>query len=101
MIENESKTTYLCPVLGKRYAQVQQDKCQPQMQNLAKTTLPISYIGIFPFITPKAFGGSEPLVVKILAEKFGFLSKFVPERAYDVTKENGTTFGMVHSVILN
>ena len=99
MIGNESKTTYLCPVLGKRYAQVQQDKCQAKMKNLAKTTLPITYIGIMPYVKHNPFGGSESLVIKILAEKFGFLTKFVPERAFDVTKKNGTTFGMVYRVI--
>ena len=62
--------------------------------------MPISFIGIPPFIKYNPFGGSELLVTQILAEKFGFWPKFVPERAFDVTKVNGTTYGMVHRVRL-
>ena len=60
--------------------------------------LPISFIGIVPYIKQNPFGGSETLVIKMLAKKYGFLPSFIPERAYDVTKANGTTFGMVHRV---
>ena len=62
--------------------------------------MPISFIGLTPFIKYNPLGGSEFLVTQILAEKFGFLPKFVPERAFDVTTANGTTFGMVHRVRL-
>ena len=61
--------------------------------------IPISFIGIVPFIKFNPLGGSEFMVMKILAEKFGFTPYFLPERAFDVTRANGTTYGMVHRVI--
>ena len=60
--------------------------------------MPISLIGPQPYIKYNPLGGSELLVTRILAEKFGFLPNLIPEQAFDVTKANGTTFGMVHRV---
>ena len=91
---------YLCPGLGIEYAEISEVRCQAGLQNPFGKTLPISYIGISPFIKRNPFGGSEPLVIEILAQKFGFYPKFVPERAWDVTRKNGTTYGMVHRVRL-
>ena len=43
------------------------------------------------------FGGSEPLVMQMLAKKYRFHPKYMKARAYDVTEfANGT--GMVHMV---
>ena len=95
---NGSRKTYLCPVLGKAHAEIHHDKCLSELQHPNGKTLPISFIGIVPYIKHIPFGGSEPLVIKMLAKKYGFLPNFVPERAYDVTKVNGTTYGMVHRV---
>ena len=49
--------------------------------------MPVSYIGINPYIKfqkgkPDNPLGSEPVVMKILAEKFGFVAKFVPQKAF-------------------
>ena len=90
--------TYLCPVLGKVYAEISRVLCPSELQYPMGKTLLISFIGISPFIKYKPIGGSEFLVIKILAQKFGFFPKFVPERAFDVTKANGTIYGMVHRV---
>ena len=95
---NGSRKTYLCPVLGKAHAEIHHDKCLSELQHPNGKTLPISFIGIVPYIKHNPFGGSEPLVIQMLAKKYGFLPNFVPERAYDVTKVNGTTYGMVHRV---
>ena len=95
---NKSRSTYLCPVLGKAHAELQQIKCQPELQHPNGKTLSVSFIGQEPYIKYKPFGGSEPLVIQILANKFGFQPNFVLERAFDVTKANGTTYGMVHRV---
>lgn len=84
--------------MGKEFADISEVMCQSELQNPFGKTLSISYIGIIPFIKRNPFGGSEPLVIKLLAKKFGFSPKFVPERAFDITKINGTTFGMVHRV---
>ena len=86
--------------MGKEFAEISEVVCQSQLQNPYGKTLQISCIGIIPFIKRNPFGGSEPLVIKLLAEKFGFTPKFVPEKAFDITKVNGTTFGMVYRVRL-
>ena len=38
--------------------------------------------------------------MNMLAEKFKFQPEYIPERAYDVVKENGTLYGMLHRVRL-
>ena len=95
---NVSRTTYLCPELGKSYPVIHNIKCHPNMRSPNGKTLPISFIGIVPYIKQNPFGGSENLVIKMLAMKYGFLPRFIPEKTFDVTMANGTTFGMVHRV---
>ena len=96
--DKEKETTFLCPVLGQTYAEISQGECSPDLQQPRGKSLPISFIGLPPYIKYNPVGGSEFLLTQILAKKFGFLPKFVPERAFDVTKENGSLFGMVHRV---
>ena len=95
----EVGTTSLCPVLGKMFAEVRQGLCPLILQHPVGKKIPISFIGTQPYIkyTP-TIGGSEFLVVKMLAKKYRFLPDFKPERAFDVTKKNGSTYGMVWSV---
>ena len=93
-------TTYLCPALGKVHAELHHDKCHPTLLNPLGKNLQVSYIGINPYIKHNPFGGSEYKVVRLLSEKFGFLPHFVPERTFDITKSNGTTYGMVYRVSL-
>ena len=84
--------------MGKDHAEIQQVKCSPTLQQPFGKRLRISFIGIEPFIKYKPFGGSEFKVIEIFAKKFGFLSNFQPERAFDITIANGTAYGMVHRV---
>ena len=51
-----------------------------------------------PFISYNPVGGSDFLVVKILAKKFGFSPKFIPEKSYDIVRNNSTTYGMLYRV---
>ena len=95
--------THLCPVLGKTFAEVHYDSCLPEMQHPNGKTLPISFIGIVPYIKYNPFGGSEPLVIQILAKKHGFQPNFIPEKAFDTSRQgkwkaNGTAYGMLHRV---
>ena len=73
------------------------------MQQPNGKTLPISFIGIVPYIKYNPFGGSEPLVIQMLAKKHGFQANFIPEKAYDTSRQgkwkaNGTAYGMLHRV---
>ena len=91
--------THLCPVLGKPYTEKFKKRCPTELKKANGKTLPISFIGIMPYIKYNPFGGSEPLIIRMLAKKHEFIPNFVAEQAYDRTKlDNGTTYGMVHRV---
>ena len=51
-----------------------------------------------PYISYNPIGGSEILIVKILANKFKFIPKYIPETSYDAVNQNGTFSGMMHRV---
>ena len=76
-LDNISKTTYLCSVLGSPYAEIHDKQCLPEMRLPNGKILPISFIGIIPYIKYKPFGGSEPLVIQMLARKYGFIPHFI------------------------
>ena len=65
-------------------------------------TLSISFVGIAPHITYNPVGGSEFMVIKILAKKYQFIPKFTPAHSWDnIHRENKTKiYGMVHWVSL-
>ena len=98
LIDGKNAITCLCPVLGKRHAQTYNGLCPHHTQTPYGKELKISFIGVGPYINYDPIGGSEFLIVKILAEKFKFRSKFIPERAYDMVEQKGTFYGMLHSV---
>ena len=84
------------------YAEVRPGLCPWILQHPVGKKITISFIGTQPYIKYRpTIGGSEFLVIKMLAEKFRFLPDFKPERAFDVTKKNGSTYGMVWSVRKN
>ena len=92
-------TKSLCPVLGKAFAEVWLGLCPSILQDPRDKRIPVSFIGPEPYIKYKpTIGGSEFLALKMLAQKFKFLPDFRPEVAIDVTKKNGSTYGMVWSV---
>ena len=91
-------TTCLCPVLGKTHGQTYNGLCRGQFQKPYGKELKISFIGTGPYINYNPIGGSEFLLVKILAEKFKFKPNFIAERSYDIVEQNGTFYGMLHRV---
>ena len=94
----ESETTFLCPTFGKTHAVLHNRLCPKELENPYGKELKISFIGASPYITYSPVGGSDILVVNMLAEKFKFLPKFLPERSYDLVISNGTTYGMLYRV---
>ena len=90
--------TSLCPTLGKTNAELYSGQCPKHLQSTHGKDLKISFIGIKPYISYNPAGGSDFLVVKILAKKFRFSPKFIPERSYDMVRNNGTTYGMLYQV---
>ena len=97
--DGEAATKSLCPVLGKTFAELRLGLCPVILQDPKEKKLPVSFIGPKPYIKYKpTIDGSDFLVVKILAQKFKFLPDFKQERTFDVTRKNGSTYGMVWSV---
>ena len=88
----------LCPVVGKRWAQIVNGACPKHTQSPHGKELNISFIGHPPFITYMPIGGSEFLLMRLLAQKFNFRPKFIPERSYGIVKVNGTLYGRLHAV---
>ena len=94
--------TSLCPTLGKKYAQMHQGICPFHLQKPANKVLKIFFIGVPPFIKyPKdgrKLGGSEFLVMELLAKKHKFVPLFLPAKSFDIVKTNGTQYGLVYQV---
>ena len=84
--------------MGKTHAQTYNGVCPGHFQMPYGKELKISFIGIKPYINYDPIGGSEFLIIKILAEKFKFKPKFIPEKAYDTVNRNGIFYGMLHRV---
>ena len=90
--------TSLCPTLGKTNAEPYSGQCPKHLQSPYGKELRISFIGSKPYISYDPVGGSDFLVVETLAKKFTFSPKFIPERSYDMVRNNGTTYGMLYQV---
>ena len=85
MLDDENIVTFLCPVLGKPYAEEHDKRCPTDLKQPSRKTLPISFIGVMPFITYDPFGGSDPMVIQMLAKKHEFMPNFIAEQGgYDV-----------------
>ena len=97
-----SKMTSLCPTLGKKYVQIHQGFCPLHLQKPANKELKIFFIGAHPFVKyPKDFGklgGSEFLVMNLLAMKHKFIPNLRPAKSMDIVETNGTQYGLVYQV---
>ena len=95
----------LCPTLGKKYALIYHDTCPAHLQKPDNKILPVFFIGINPFIkSPQVYGklgGSEFLVMKVLAMKHKFIPNLIPAKGFDIHETNGTKFGLVYQVTMN
>ena len=103
----EAKVRSLCPMLGQTYPILVEGFCPTHLQSPRNKVLPISYIGDPPFIRFDSFtgqsggltGGSDFLVIKVLAQKFSFTPKFRFGEYYShITTEDGDWLGMVAQV---
>ena len=99
--DGESERTFLCPTLGKTHAVLHNRLCPKELENPYGKELKISFIGASPFISYSPVGGSDILLVNMLAEKFKFIPKFIPERSYDPVIRNGIIDGMLYRVRRN
>ena len=85
----------LCPALGMQYAELRNGTCPWHLQHPSGKSLPISFVGIYPFITYNPFGGRDMKVLAALAKKFRFLPNLIPMQSWG----SGTDgLGMTHHV---
>ena len=68
----------LCPTLGKQHAELHDGKCPLYLQHPSGKSLPVSFVGTYPFITYNPIGGRDLKVIAVLAKKFGFLPNLIP-----------------------
>ena len=88
----------LCPVLGQVHAELHDGPCPKDLKKPQGKELKVSFIGISPFVQYSPIGGSEFLLVKILADKYNFFPKYIPEKSADMVQKNGTFHGMFYRV---
>ena len=98
MTDQKGKAIWLCPFLGKVHVEAHNGPCPKHMQKPQGKELKVSFIGMTPFIKYGPVGGSEFLLVKILAEKYNFFPKYIPEKSFDMVQKNGTFHGMFYRV---
>ena len=72
------------------------------LQKPVNKVLTIFFIGSQPFVKyPKEYGklgGSEFLVMKVLAKKHKFTPNFLPAKRFFIEEINGTKYGLVYQV---
>ena len=83
---------------GKMHAQIVKGWCPPNLQRPEGKKLTISYVPLPPYVVFDPFGGSDILIIDLLAKKLRFNPNFKLEKSYDVRLLNGTKHGLVHSV---
>ena len=81
--ESSRQITSLCPILGKQYAKLRNGTCPWHLQHPIGKSLPISFVGTYPFITYNPIGGRDLKVIAALAKKFRFLPNLVPMASFD------------------
>ena len=79
--------TSLCPVLGKKYSIISTELCDEQLQQPKGKNLPISIIGITPFVIKdeqkNVIDGAELHIIAIYAKKFDFSPNLQPAPSMD------------------
>ena len=94
------RATSLCPVLGKKHAQVFSGMCPWHTVNPIGKMLQVSFLGGRPYINYLTYpiGGTDFILTRLFAKKHGFFPEFIHARNLDIVKSNGTTTGLIHSV---
>ena len=88
----------MCPVLGKMHAQAYSGICPGHTESALQKELKISFYGARPYVTYVPIGGSDFTLIRLFAQKHGFIPKFVPARSADIVEANGTKSGLMHWV---
>ena len=68
-----------CPVLGQKYPEIYRDNCPVGLKSPMGKTLQVSFSGSKPYVQLNPNGGSDFDIINMLAKKFEFLPRFIPE----------------------
>ena len=99
----ERQVTSVCPVLGQRYPRFVVGLCPEHFASPAGKEISVSYIGTPPYILGiDASGGTDVLVMNLLAERYSFMPILRPTPQYLIMQfENGTKYGKKYQVCAN
>ena len=81
LTEKFSSMTSICPGTETKLTTIQKGLCPPSYWNPSGKHLTITLGGIWPYITRSSggrIGGTEPMILKLLAKKFNFSVSFHP-----------------------
>ena len=74
----------VCPALGKRHGQVFKGLCPGHLQTPLGREINISFTYLPPFSMHPPDGGSDFLLIKLLAKKSGFIPVFIEHTYHDL-----------------
>ena len=93
-----SMITSLCPTLGNRFSTIVSGICPTHMQHLNGKELPISIMGLVPYVIKnekkEIIDGAELQIIDIFSKKFNFRPNIIPAPTFDGPG------GMVDTVII-
>ena len=92
------RSTSLCPVVGRKHAQVFIGMCPLHTIHPFGKKLHISFWGVRPYITYDPIGGTDFILTRLLVKKHGFIPTFAPAKTVYTVKSNGTISGLMHWV---
>ena len=92
------RSTSLCPVLGRKHAQVFIGMCPLHTIHPFGKKLQISFLGGRPYITYDPLGGTDFILTRLLVKKHGFIPTFIPAKTNDIVKSNRTISRLWHWV---
>ena len=86
--------------MGKRHVKTVSGPCPLHFQTPMGKDIIISFFPPVPWSKNSPLGGYDSLTIKVLAQKWGFRPILTPEWFVESVKMNGSTHGLIHSVIL-
>ena len=89
-----SSLTSICPGTEKKFTTIQSGICHPSSWHPSGKHLTVVVGGVWPYQTMAAsgtIGGTDPAIMKMLAQKFNFAVSFYP------IKDHKEFFGMVRN----
>ena len=81
---------FLCPVVGESEPRLEHGMCSPSNVAYKGKTLRLGLMGILPYFLLQedgSFGGTNVMIIKMLAERLGFKPDIVPALSYNAAED--------------